>query len=46
MTYDNEFEQWFSIAMPEIESQIGIYRSEYAKQEGELIEIQEEAVQQ
>jgi DNA-directed RNA polymerase subunit RPC12/RpoP len=40
MTFDKDFQEWFSIAMPEIESQIGIYRSEYAKQEDDLEEIQ------
>jgi hypothetical protein len=39
MTFDKDFQTWFSIAMPEIESQIGIYRSEYAKQEDDLEEI-------
>ena len=33
MTFDLEFQRWFSIAMPEIESQIGIYRSEYMSQQ-------------
>ena len=33
MTFDSQFQQWFSIAMPEIESQIGIYRSEYSAQQ-------------
>lgn len=43
MTFMQEFEKWYSIAMPEIESQIGLYRSEYAKQEeGEAQEYLEE----
>jgi hypothetical protein len=32
MTYNKDFQTWFSIAFPEIESQIGIYRAEYASQ--------------
>ena len=40
MTFDKDFQRWFSIAFPEIESQIGIYRSEYARQEDDLQEIQ------
>lgn len=41
MTYDKDFQTWFSIAFPEIESQIGIYRAEYASQnEDSLQEIE------
>ena len=44
MTFDMEFQKWFSIAMPEIESQIGIYRSEYMSQNNdELQELATEA---
>lgn len=39
MTFDSEFQKWFSIAMPEIESQIGIYRTEYASQQESEKEI-------
>lgn len=43
MTFNAEFERWFDIAIGEIESQIGRYRSEYAKQEeSERTEITEE----
>lgn len=33
MTFYQEFEKWYSIAMPEIEAMIGLYRLEYAKQD-------------
>lgn len=39
MTFDNDFQKWFSIAMPEIESQIGIYRAEYMSQQEDQKEI-------
>lgn len=42
-TFERDFITWFSIAMPEIESQIGLYRMEYAAQEeGDMIEINSE----
>lgn len=43
-TFDRDFEKWYSIAMPEIESQIGIYRSEYASQNPELVEMGAEEI--
>ena len=44
MTFLRDFEIWYSIAMPEIESQIGIYRSEYMSEHPELIELGQEEV--
>ena len=38
MTYDKEFRMWYSIASNEIESQIGVYRAEYAKQDEEEVQ--------
>jgi hypothetical protein len=38
MTFDKDFQTWFSIAFPEIESQIGIYRAEYASQNEENLQ--------
>jgi hypothetical protein len=39
MTFLSEFQKWYSIAIGEIESQIGIYRSEYLSQQ-DVSEIQ------
>lgn len=33
MNYQHEFEKWFDIALSEIENKIGIYRTDYARQE-------------
>lgn len=43
MTFLRDFEKWYSIAMQEMESQIGIYRTEYAQQGGELVEMEIES---
>ena len=46
MSFDRDFIRWYSIAMPEIESQIGLYRMEYAQQDGsELKEFGDEIVE-
>lgn len=39
MTFNQEFQKWFSIAISEIESQIGIYRSEYLSQQDQEQEM-------
>lgn len=43
-TFDSEFAKWFDIALSEIESQIGIYRADYAAQQSDdgLKELEEE----